>query len=101
MTVKQIPDLPVQFVSERLMMAGRRRAHVPRHSINELPSFILGHWRHVEGIGNVWNWEFFEAERSAHYFSTNMILGDSSTWYHWIVDSGEIGRVPGWSSIGG
>jgi len=51
---------------------------------------LLAHWKHVQGSGNVWNREFIELDRSAHYFSTNMILGSSDVYYHWTASSSEI-----------
>jgi len=58
--------------------------------LSTIETQLVGHWRHVHGIGNVWNWEFTDTNRSARYFSTNAILGDTEAYYVWAADSNEI-----------
>ena len=51
---------------------------------------LVGHWQHVHGIGNVWNWEFSEQDRGAHHFSSNLIWGSVDVYYHWAATTTEV-----------
>jgi hypothetical protein len=53
--------------------------------LSEREQQFVGSWKHVHGVGNVWNKDFSD-NRSLHSHSTNLIWGDSEAYYLWEAD---------------
>ncbi len=46
---------------------------------------FVGSWKHVHGIGNVWNKEFSE-DRNLHTYSSNLLWGSGEDFFLWEAD---------------
>jgi hypothetical protein len=47
---------------------------------------FVGSWKHVHGVGNVWNKDFSE-DRNLHTYSSNLIWGSGEGFYLWEADN--------------
>ncbi|MBI9108657.1 MAG: hypothetical protein JEZ04_18070 [Spirochaetales bacterium] len=69
-----------------LFTACRSVSELASIPLNDYENMFIGNWKHVHGIGNVWNKSFTD-DRSVYCTSTNLIWGDGSAHYLWEADA--------------